>query len=194
MGHRLKFVMFSALLAAVLLPHPAHAAREKGFTVVAAIIKDESAGMFSEPASLFFDEAKKRMYVADTLNNRLVSFDNDFRYLAELSHENFAMPMAVARTSAGEFFIVDGKTNEMKLVDVQNKVIKPFVIKGLPPAMEKFIPGRFSMDNDERIYVIDRLNRRIVVVDRDGNFIRAVSPPKRQSGGRVFYGFNDFRV
>jgi sugar lactone lactonase YvrE len=59
----------------------------------------------------------------------------------------------------------------------------------VPKAVEKFMPGRFTLDYSGNLYVIDRLNKRIVVVDKDGNFIKSIT-----ARGKGFYGFNDVRV
>ena len=36
-----------------------------------------------------YDASKERLYVADTGNNRLVSFDKEFSYLSELQMRGF---------------------------------------------------------------------------------------------------------
>jgi len=52
-----------------------HAQKEKAVRIVAVITKEELGGALSEPSAIFFDESKKRLYVSDALNNRLVSYD-----------------------------------------------------------------------------------------------------------------------
>jgi len=184
------FSVILVFLFSFLFLGGSHAQQEKPFSTVAVITKEEFGGALSEPSALFFDESKKRLYVSDALNNRLVSYDEEFRFLSELSDKEFSLPMGVVKTPEGDFLTVDGKKAEMKLIDVKNKIVKPFAIKGLPGGREIFVPGRFTMDNSGRFYVIDRLNKRIVVIARDGTFLRAVSPDSIGD----FHGFNDVRV
>ena len=47
--------------------------------LTAVIYGQEEA--FNHPQSVFFDEQKRRLYVVDTGNNRLVSFDKNYKYL-----------------------------------------------------------------------------------------------------------------
>src|SRR3989338_8638799 len=68
-----------------------------GVKTIAIITGDEIMGRFNQPSGLFFDEVKKRLYVADSGNGRLVSFDSEFKYLAELSNENIAIPVSLVR-------------------------------------------------------------------------------------------------
>ena len=167
-----------------------HAQKEKAARIVAVITKEELGGALSEPSAIFFDESKKRLYVSDALNNRLVSYDEQFKFLSELSDKELSLPMGVVKTPEGDFLTVDGRTAELKLIDVRNKTVRPVAIKGLPPGRERFVPGRFAMDNSGRFYVVDRLNKRIVVTAPDGTFLRAVSPDSLKG----FHGFNDVRV
>ena len=187
---RQKAVLSFCAVFLTLIPGMAFSLQQKEFRTVAVITREEISGPIREPAALFFDEAKKRLYVSDSLNNRLVSYDENFQDLSELTDENFALPMGIAKTPSGEFLIVDGKKGELKLIDVQNMAVRPFIIINLPPGHERFIPGRFAMDSGGRLYVIDRLNKRIIVAEPDGTFIRAVSP---DSEDRVM-GLNDVRV
>ncbi len=187
---KLKWLIVLFALAAPLLHSTrGYCAQQRNVELIAMIGKDEVMGTFNEPAALFYDESKQRLYVADTVNNRLVSFDQGFTFLASLVHENFALPMGIVKLSTGEFFITDGEKAKVIFIDVKNKIIEPLNIRNVPPAAERFLAGRIAIGGDEHLYVIDRLNKRILVVDRNGNFLRSIT-----ARGREFYGFNDVRV
>ncbi|VAW35701.1 hypothetical protein MNBD_DELTA02-1164 [hydrothermal vent metagenome] len=156
---------------------------------IAVLGGDELTGNMAEPAGLFVDEARKRLYVADTVNNRLISFDKDLTFIAALTHDNFKLPLSVGKLPSGKFFITDASDDTLKLIDVKDKLITPFNIKGLKAAVEKFMPGRFAMDDAGNLYIVDKLNKRIVVADKDGNYQRSIT-----AKGKDFYGFNDVRV
>ena len=139
---------------------------------------------------MFYDASKERLYVADTGNNRLVSFDKEFSYLSELTDEGFSLPVTVLKTEEATFLVLDAKEGVIKVIDMKQKKVSLFDIKGVPVAKGKFIPGRFTSDESGNLYVIDRLNRRIVVVKKDGSFDKVIAPSLPAS----FYGFNDVKA
>ena len=95
---KLKWLIVLFALAAPLLHSTrGYCAQQRNVELIAMIGKDEVMGTFNEPAALFYDESKQRLYVADTVNNRLVSFDPGFTFLASLVHENFALPMGIVK-------------------------------------------------------------------------------------------------
>ncbi len=179
-------VVFAAV--SLTLATPSFAAKAELITI-AVLDGDELTGSMSEPASLFVDEAKKRLYVADTVNNRLISFDKDLVFIAALTHDNFKLPLSVGKLKSGEFFITDASDGTLKLINVKDKLITTFNIKGLKAGVEEFMPGRFAMDDEGNLYIVDKLNKRIVVADKDGNYLRSIT-----AAGKDVYGFNDVRV
>ncbi|MFZ3072430.1 MAG: NHL repeat-containing protein [Thermodesulfobacteriota bacterium] len=180
-----------ALFGALFFAGSAGAIERGKIKIVAIMVHDEAMGRLKEPSGLFFDETKARLYVSDSGNNRLVSFDKDFIYLSEFSHEGFSLPVGLAKTGSGDFFVLDAKSGTFKFIDMKNKAVRPFEIKGIPAASEKFVPGRFTVDGQGNIYVIDRSNKRIIVADFEGGFKAAVVLKKVATD---FYGFNDVRA
>ena len=172
----------------MMLPAKSHAG-QKELKIVSVITSDELMGTMDEPRAIFYDEAKQRLYVADTVNNRLVSFDKNFKFLSELMDVSFALPIGVVKGSGGEFFIVDAKTSDIKVIDTGTMQIKPLSIMKMPRERDIFIPGGLAVDTKGRLYVVDKLNKIIVVLKQDGTFLRSIKVKKRG-----FYGFDDMRV
>jgi DNA-binding beta-propeller fold protein YncE len=156
---------------------------------VAVITGDEIMGRLKQPSGLFFDENKKRLYVADSGNGRLVSFDSEFRYMAELTNEAMTLPSSLVRNKEGHFFILDRGKGEIIFIDLEKKVVKSFLISGVPLAKEKFLPGRMAIGADNKLYIVDKLNRRLVIVEQTGQFVREVTVKDKD-----FVGFTDVRV
>jgi DNA-binding beta-propeller fold protein YncE len=156
---------------------------------VAVITGDEFMGRLSSPEALFFDEVKKRLYIADTGNNRLVSLDSEFEYLSELSHENFSLPTSVVKTIEGLFFVVDGEKAEIKLIDVRKELVEHIELKGLSSESMGFLPGSLALDGEGKLYVTDRISGNIVIADQKGSVLREI---KAKEEG--FFGFTDVRV
>lgn len=179
-----------AVFAVISSGHEAFSAGKGNFKVAAVMVHEEVMGRFKEPSGVFYDASKDRLYVADSGNNRLVSFDKEFKFLSELTDEGFSLPVSVLKTEEGDFLVLDGKDGAIKVIDIKNKKVSPFDMKGVPSGKEKFVPGRFTSDGAGNIYVIDKMNRRLVAVKKDGSFDRVLAPKASVS----FYGFNDVKA
>src|SRR3990167_9900642 len=116
-----------------------------GVKTVAIITGDEIMGRFNQPSGLFFDEVKKRLYVADSGNGRLVSFDSEFKYMAELTNEAMTLPSSIVRNKEGHFFILDRGKGGIIFIDLEKKVVKSFPMSGVPLAKEQFVPCRMAI-------------------------------------------------
>ncbi len=162
---------------------------KRGVRTVAVITGDEIMGRLKQPSGLFFDEIKKRLYIADSGNGRLVSFDAEFKYMAELTNEAMTLPSSVVRNKEGHFFILDRGKGEIVFIDLEKKVVKSFPLSGVPSAKEQFVPGRMAIDADNKLYIIDKLNRRLIIVEQTGAFVREVTVKDKG-----FFGFTDVRV
>lgn len=160
-----------------------------GVKAVAIITGDEIMGRFNQPSGLFFDEVKKRLYVADSGNGRLVSFDSEFKYLAELTNEGMKLPTTLVRNKEGQFFILDSGKAEIIFIDLEKKIVESFPLTGVPSGKEQFAPGRMAIDKDNRLYMIDKLNRRMIVVEPTGAFVREIKVQEKD-----FFGFTDVKV
>lgn len=174
------------LLAAASL---SFAEEKSEIKTVAVIVGDENMGRLKQPSGLFFDEARQRLYVADSGNGRLVSFDSGFKYLAELTNEAMALPAGFVRNKDGHFFVIDSGKGDIVFIDLEKKAVKPFALSGVPSAGEQFVPGRIAIDKDNQLYVIDKLNKRIIIADQTGAFVREVAVKDKG-----FSGFTDVRV
>lgn len=186
----LKQTLVAAVLSSMVIVPAAFAAIEmRGVKVVAALTRDEMFVKFSEPSGVFFDEVKKRLYVADSGNSRLVSFDSDFKYVSEFSNNRMNLPIAIGKLSDGNFIVTDGAMGELMHIDLKQKAVEILSVKKQPPAAEKFFAGRFAIDSKDRIYVIDKLNKRILTVSLTGEYISSFSVKDPN-----FYGFTDVKV
>jgi DNA-binding beta-propeller fold protein YncE len=156
---------------------------------VAVVTGDEIIGQLSNITGLFYDEQKMRLYVADAGGKRLVSFDSEYKYLSEFPLEGAIAPLGLVKDSAGRFFVADASTWKIIVIDIKGKVMEPFVMRGVPEAPEPFVPGRIAIDKEDRLYVIDKLNKRVVVVGPDGGFVREIKAGRADVGA-----FADVRV
>lgn len=166
-----------------------HASERVKIKILASISGDEASGRFKEPSGLFYDENKKRLYVADSVNRRIVSLDSENKFLAELTKKEIVLPVGLVRDGKGLFYIVDADRGEVLRLDVAKEVVEPLQITGMPQGRYIFLPGRTALDRDDNIYIIDKLNKRIAIVNAAGEFVKALTV-----NAEDFYGFNDLRV
>ncbi len=162
-----------------------------GVSLHTVIVDNDIMGSIKLPSGIFFDEKKERLYVADTGNNRLISFDKDFGYLSELSLDGIELPLGLVKDSGGRFYVINGQTGKIVLIDVANRVVEPLVFKNIPGGEADFIPGSIAIDGDDRLYMTDRLNGRVIVAGVSGEFIREVGIKGPERNG---HSFRDVKV
>ncbi len=183
-------VLFT-ILACAFMPGVSNSAVNKRAVLLSVIMGDELMGGFNEPAALFFDENKKRIYIADTGNDRLVSIGDGFIFLSELTDPGFTMPLSVVKNDAGVFFVLDGNRGKIVVIDAANKIVKDLEVKGVPDAGNKFVPGRMAIGPaDGRLYVADRLNKRLLIINADDGTVTGQLAVKKTD----FNGVSDLRV
>lgn len=93
----------------------------------------------------------------------------------------FRQPTDVAWDSKGNTYITDGYINSrVAKYDANGDWVKSWGERGTGPGQFR-LPHAIAVDNQDRIYVGDRSNRRIQVFDADGTFLRMftidVPPP-----------------
>lgn len=93
----------------------------------------------------------------------------------------FRQPTDVAWDSKGNTYISDGYINSrVAKYDANGDWVKSWGERGTGPGQFR-LPHAIAVDNQDRIYVGDRSNRRIQVFDADGTFLRMftidVPPP-----------------
>ncbi|MFQ5899971.1 MAG: NHL repeat-containing protein [Thermodesulfobacteriota bacterium] len=186
---KLKVFLITLIVFMSVSPTVTVSAEKGQMELMEVITGNEMMGRFNQPTSIFFDETKKRFYISDAGADRLLSFDNEFFYIAEFKQEGLELPVGVVKNKRGQFFVVSGSKAAITFIDVKEKVIKTLVFSGVPEKKEGVIPGRIAIDNNDRLYVTDRLNKRIIVLDSTGVFVREITVENEES-----YGFTDVRV
>ncbi len=156
------------------------------YGVHALVMGDEFIGQFRNPSGLFYDEEKERLYVADSGNGRLISFDANLDYLSEWGNKDLISPVSLVKNSRGKFYALDSSDHKVKYIDPQLAEVRVLEFKDVPKAVSGLIPGNISIGSDDSLYIIDKMNKRIIVLDGEEKYIRSMTV---KAGG--FYGFND---
>ncbi|PLX89816.1 MAG: hypothetical protein C0618_00400 [Desulfuromonas sp.] len=133
------------------------------------------------PVFLGHDMEKKRYYVVDAGQGKLLSFDSNGQYLAAFDGGGqLQTPVAMARTSSGKFWIVERAENKLLYVNIREKSIRDFVLED--DASNRIVPGRIALDEKDRLYVQDRLSGSIVRLDDDLNMSARYAAPAGAKG------------
>jgi len=134
-------------------------------------------GRFSSPTGLSAREGLN-IYVADSQNRRVQQLDRDLNYLASVpgSEEEkleFGFLWDVEVASTGELFISDAENEQIWKLTPFGELDRAF--GGFGAARERLrSPAALVLGSDNRVYVSDPGNDRVVCYDTFGAYIRSL--------------------
>lgn len=133
-------------------------------------------GEFNFPTYLWFDRTGDRLWVTDSGNFRLQSFDADGRYRSKLGENGnrpgyLARPRGVARDSDGHLYAADAAFDAMQVFDDSGRFLL-FVGRAGGGPGEFSMPGGVFVDARDRVYVADTQNGRVQVFQ----YVKEVQP------------------
>jgi DNA-binding beta-propeller fold protein YncE len=135
-------------------------------------------GLFDHPHGLRID-ADDNIWTTDDGNHLVLKLDHDGRVLLVLGRKDwgaeadwlFNRPTDVAFGKDGEIFVADGYGNSRVVkFDRNGRFLKSWGAFGSGPG-EFNLPHSIAIDNQARVYVADRENRRIQIFDSEGRFL-----------------------
>ncbi len=117
------------------------------------------------------------VFVADRDNQRVMRFDSKLNFISILvsgpvwpEHLQFGYPRAVSLSRHGDLFILDGENvRVLKLNAFGEPEISFGDYRDGPGKLND--PGQVELSGDDRVYVSDRADGRIVVYDIFGNYL-----------------------
>lgn len=141
----------------------------------------------STPVFLGLDMVKKRYYLVDADQGKILSFDTDGQYLASFDGGGqLQTPIAMARNSKGKFWVVERAQNQLLYIDIGKKLIRDFTLQDEDERL--IVPGRIALDNKDRLYLLDQMSGSVLQMDDDLKISQRYAVP----GGPA--GFCDFKV
>jgi len=123
--------------------------------------------------------AEGRVVVADSGNGRLLTWafkDGALVAGAPIKFPELGVPVRLQIDSRGNVLSFDGKTRRIARVGEEGTFGGFLAPKGVPPATG-FFPVSFKLDKVDNVYLLDVASSRVVVLDRDGAFIRQIAEP-----------------
>ncbi len=164
-------------------------ASEESARFINALSGDKLVGKLKYPVSLFVSKGNNRLYIADTGNNRLVSYDSELNFRGDFdAGGKLKQPISVVKNSNDQFFVIEGDTNTLVFIDISKKTYKPLEISGAPKKPNPIIPGRLAIDDNDNLYITDRGNGVIFVLNQEGRYIREITYKNKP------VDFSDIRV
>lgn len=130
---------------------------------------------FDQPTSVTIGK-KGRIYVMDGVNNRVVYYDSNGRFIGEFgeigtNEGQFLFPIGIKADDEGTLYIADSKNGRIQIFSPDGKYLKFF---SLEKTSKGFLsdPTDLAIDNDRnRCYIVDNDNHRILIYTKAGKYI-----------------------
>jgi len=138
-------------------------------------------------ASMYVDVGKQRYYLVDAQGGQLISFDKDGKFLAAFNAGGeLKTPISMARTNKGVLWVVDRADNRLLQVNPRLQKVERF--KVLYPDGGRVQLGKISIDDENRIFVLDQRAGAVLMLDDN------LAVKRQYKGQGDFNGFVDYKV
>ncbi len=127
-------------------------------------------GNFTDASDIFIDK-KDNIYIADTVNDRIIMLDKDGNYVRDYTNSGtVAGPKSVYVTDNGDLFISDTENEQIVHVDKNDKEVEKFVKPEteLLSNIVDFSIGRISISDQGLIYLIHA--QQFMMIDANNEF------------------------
>ncbi len=175
------------IILSIILFVPSEGSAGITFRYKFSLEKGEGAIHLRQPFGVFFDSNTKRIYVADTGNNRLVSFTCDGRPLRQFNAaRKLRGPIALVRDKGGRLWVVERPANSLTFIDLKKHIFKRHYLELNDTLV---IPDRLGLWNHFLI-VLDRVTGKALLIDKQDLTIKRILAPKIKD----FNGFVDIKI
>ena len=170
-----KYILVFNIFLLLIVPLKAYG-KQDAINIITTLSSNQNqdVGILGLIGGVFFDETKKRLYITDSSNCRILSYDSEFNYLSALHPKGgLKNPTSLLRTIDGRFLVVEPSKRNVVVIDVAQKSINLLDLAEVSDSAT-FNPGRMAIDSDGNIYIIDRANNRILVFNLNLKFNKEV--------------------
>lgn len=139
----------------------------------------EKIGRFTLASPVAIAKRKGRFYVADSVLQKVVVFDERGRFLFAMD-QTLTRPTGLA-VSGEKLFVTDSATHHVAIFTLNGEFVSQFGQRGAA-AGELNYPTHLAIDAEGRLLVTDSLNSRIEVFDPAGRFLSLIGSAGDTSG------------
>ncbi|MGX9367120.1 NHL repeat-containing protein [Desulfoplanes sp. PS50] len=183
-------ILFLAL--ALVLPCSSQAGSSEPEHLM-SVVRSAETGPFGLLGGVFFDEVRKRLYVADTTGGRILAYDSAFGFVSQFDGGGrLSAPSALVRDRQGIFYVIQAGEGAVLAVDMQLKTMEPLSLKGAP-GVNAVHPVNLALDEDDNLYVADAANQQVLIFGLDRRYRGVIHVPQGDGlrdvkvvGGRVY--------
>jgi sugar lactone lactonase YvrE len=172
---RLAIAVVAAFLAAATVAPAADVGRLRH---VASIYVDAKGVGMRQPEGVACND-RSTVIVADTGRSRLLRYsvvDRTAEPKAEIQVPQLTSPIRLQLNSKDEIFALDGKQRRIARLDPAGAFKGYLTPENVPPP-SAVVPRSFKIDRSDHVYLLDVFSARVLVVDGDGKYQRAVPFP-----------------
>lgn len=161
------FLYFLSFTLTLALCTAAFAGASPGVSAIRFAFALESfyGDKFKSPAAVYIDKKNKELYVADSGNSEVFIFDTRGTPIFRIGpSKGVVRPFSIAIKDGRIYLSEEGK-NYIDILSYRGEPIKEMKPRDVP-----FLPGRVSIDDEGKAYVINKAATNCMVFDKDGEF------------------------
>lgn len=166
-----------AVAALLVLPALGHAADASKFRYTASVYLDKDGRGMRGPEGVACNDDLS-VAVADTGNGRVLRYTLDgegFKGGEEVRLPERARPTRIQITSKGEIYCLDGRQRRLIRIGTDGSA-SYLELTGIPEP-SAVVVWSFRMDQNEKLYVLDPVGRRVLIADSRGRYLGKVNVP-----------------
>lgn len=173
-------VLLFMLLAGPMVSLDTVSAMTSEVKAVAILTADDQGASLACPSGVFFDKTAKEVYVINSGRSRIVIYGPDFFPRISLgAGRGVDAPYGVHVDEDGLLYICQGRRQDkparLTILNAAFFPVKEIEFKGFEGA-DRFIPRRVALGHGGEIYVAGINSRGVLVLDKEGNFLRRLTP------------------
>jgi sugar lactone lactonase YvrE len=146
-------------------------------------------GVLKQPTAIYIDKSSSRYYVVDSGNNRLVSYDQQGKFInAFTANNSLEKPFDLVR-EPGVLWVVEKEKNSLTEIDLKEQKITPHKIsyKG-----KEVFPDRIASHTGS-LFLLDKASGNILTIDKSMQ-VTGVFACEGCSGGFVDFKINNNKL
>lgn len=166
-AHVKKILVFLYALSFAVVPCTTASAASPGVSAIRFVFTLESfyGDKFKSPAAVYIDKKNKELYVADSGGSEVFIFDTRGTPIFRIGpSKGLVRPFSIAIKDSRIYLSEEGKNH----VDILSYRGEP--VKEMKPADVPFLPGRVSIDDEGKAYVINKAATNCMVFDKNDEF------------------------